>query len=170
MKKMAITTLFLFIFLFLGGCVSQGIRGVNFTMKHNGDERTFALGNGWKYSHTITITNGLPKSIIEIIARRGLQLERVAELKGGEIYSETLESSMCYGYKRNYSYWEQNPPETTFFINRYEVVGEKDGNGLKEFVGTKQIIVEMFSCDKARNQITGIIVNPNGYIINPTYY
>lgn len=136
--------------LLFSGCM--GIKGMNTTMKVNGSEQTFAVGNGWQYSFTMVITNSSPGTVAHVLVTRNGRTTDVATLRPGETYTEMLASSMrygnCGGYY-SYSYlWSNRAPEVLYKVNFYKAVGESQkGVANGEFVGTFSDKFSMFDCN-----------------------
>ena len=145
MKKITFVVLFMVLF---SGCGS--IQGVSTTMKVDGSEQTFSIGNGWQYVFNIGITNSSPGTIAHVLAIRGNDMKDVAQLRPGETHMERLTSSMCYGNNgKNYSYlWNNKPPEVIYKVNLYKEVGDsgKKGTGNAQFLTTLTHRFNMFDC------------------------
>ena len=138
----------LFAVLLFSGC---GIKGMNTTMKVNGNERTFVIGEGWQYSFTAVITNGSPGTVAHVLVTRNGTTVDKATLRPGETYTEKMTSSMCYGNRGGYySYsrsWNERPPEVLYKVNFYKAVGEpQKGIANAEFIGTLTNRFLMFDC------------------------
>lgn len=160
--------------LLFSGCM--GIKGINTTMKVNGSEQTFAIGNGWQYSFTAVITNSAPGTVAHVLVTRNGFTEDKATLRPGETYTEKITSSMCYGNRNGYSYsyylsWYDRAPEVLFKVNFYKVFGESPKKGVAnaEFVGTLTNRFTAFDCQDPINKMVswdiGGYFGQGGYVI-----
>ncbi|MBI5005190.1 MAG: hypothetical protein HZC03_01140 [Candidatus Lloydbacteria bacterium] len=146
MRKITFAVLFIG-FLLFSGCT--GIQGVGTSMKMDGTEHFFSIGNGPAYRFNIAITNALPGTMMHVLATRNGRTTDVAQLRPGESYTEMLASSMCYGSSNgysSYSYWWGKPPETLYKVNVYKIVGSDKKNAQTEFAGTISNKFTMFDC------------------------
>lgn len=136
----------MFAFLVFSGCASfREIQGVNISGGVGGAGVTLPIGNGWQYTDTVNISNGIPGAVIDIFQDG----KHIARLNEGGVLSFRVASSFCYGYYgyggwySGYPSWQSMPPEQSLHASIY-----KDG----KFISSRDWKIRMHDCYRGIRQ------------------